>query len=198
MNPLLSYKVYTCVTHHLPTVFMCVRIALVEKQLEQTSHLIDLSKGEQRSKEYLGINPNGVVPTLVDKGMVVIDSTDIVNYLDTTYEPNSLRPDSEAEMQAMYDWMHMAKDNHLSIKTYMYYKLGATGISEEEPTEYRKNQTYDKALLAFHEHCSTHGFSQEDVDKATAVLDDCFAKMDVRLKDHDQLVGDGFSLAEVT
>ncbi|GAF53186.1 glutathione S-transferase [Psychrobacter sp. JCM 18900] len=42
---------------------MRVRIALAEKQLEWTSHLIDLSKGEQRSKEYLGINPNGVVPT---------------------------------------------------------------------------------------------------------------------------------------
>lgn len=177
---------------------MRVRIALAEKQLEWTSHLINLSKGEQRSKEYLGINPNGVVPTLVDEGVVIIDSTDIIDYLDTTYEPKSLCPDTEAEMQAMYDWMHMAKDNHLSIKTYMYYKLSATGLSEEELIEYRKNQTYDKALLAFHEHRSTYGFSQEDIDKATAVLDDCFAKMDVRLKDHDWLVGDAFSLADIT
>ncbi len=177
---------------------MRVRIALAEKQLEWTSHLVDLSKGEQRSKEYLGINPNGVVPTLVNEGVVIIDSTDIIDYLDTIYEPKLLCPDTKAEMQAMYDWMHMAKDNHLSIKTYMYYKLCATGLSEEELIEYRKNQTYDKALLAFHEHRSRYGFSQEYIDKATAVLDDCFAKMDVRLKNHDCLVSDAFLLAEVT
>ncbi len=177
---------------------MRVRIALAEKKLQWTSHLIDLSKGEQRTKEYLGINPNGVVPTLVDEGVVIIDSTDIIDYLDATYEPNSLRPDTEAEQQAMYDWMHMARDNHLSIKTYMYYQLGVTGLSEAVLAEYRKNQTYDKALLEFHEHRSQHGFSQTDIDTATAVLNDCFAKMDARLKDHDWLAGDDFSLADIT
>jgi len=28
INPLPHSKVYTCITHHLPTVLMCVRIAL--------------------------------------------------------------------------------------------------------------------------------------------------------------------------
>ena len=139
---------------------MRVRIAIAEKQLEWTRHLIDLSKSEQRTKKYLGIIPNDVVPTLVDEGVVIIDSADIINYLNTTYKLNSLRPDTESELQTMYDWIYMARDNYLSIKTYMYYKLGATGISKEELVEYRKNQTYDnKALLEFHEHCSQHGFS---------------------------------------
>ncbi|MDR9826987.1 glutathione S-transferase family protein [Vibrio sp. FNV 38] len=180
---------------------MRVRIALEEKGLPWTSHLIDLTKGEQLTKEYIGINPNAVVPTLVDDGVVIIDSADIIDYIDDKYDHNSLRPTLEADQQLMYQWMYLARDNHLSIKTYMYSNLGKTGAmkrTEQQMTEYRENQTFDKALLEFHERFnSADGFSTQDVETATAVIDECFAKMDERLKDHQWLAGDAFSLADV-
>ncbi|MGV2989876.1 glutathione S-transferase family protein [Vibrio sp. E150_011] len=180
---------------------MRVRIALEEKGLPWTSHLIDLQKGEQLTPEYIGINPNAVVPTLIDDGVVIIDSSDIIDYLDSNYIPNSLRPESETEQKEMYEWMYLARDNHLSIKTYMYSHLGASGAmkrSDSTMAEYRKNQTFDMALLEFHERFNSHeGFTEKDIADATSIIDDCFRKMDARLKTHDWLAGDSFSLADI-
>lgn len=181
---------------------MRVRLTLEEKGLDWTSHLLDLMKGEHLTKEYFGINPNAVVPTLVDDGVVIIDSADIIDYLDKKFSPNSLRPELEGDQEQMYFWMHLARDNHLSIKTYMYGNLGRINgkmrRTAEQMAEYRKNQTYDLALLEFHERFnSDQGFTKEDLLKVTDVLNDCFKKMDERLKDHDWLAGDKFSLADI-
>ncbi|WP_028865904.1 glutathione S-transferase family protein [Psychromonas aquimarina] len=180
---------------------MRVRIALEEKGLEWQSHLVDIMKGEQLTKEYIGINPNAVVPTLVDNGVVIIDSADIIDYLDKEYSAGSLRPGSQENEQQMYDWVYLARDNHLSIKTYMYANVGLLEKMKRTPEameEYRKNQTFDSALLEFHERFnSNEGFSKEDLHKATTVIDDCFAQMNERLKDHDWLAGDNFSLADI-
>jgi len=181
---------------------MRVRIALEEKKLDWTSHLIDLLKGENLTKEYFGINPNAVVPTLVDDGVVIIDSADIIDYLDKKFTPGSLRPESKKDQQLMYDWMYLARDNHLSIKTYMYgnVKNGPNmKRTAEQMADYRQRQTFDTALLDFHERFnSNEGFTKEDLDNATAILDDCFKKMDERLKDNDWLSGDSFSLSDIT
>ena len=181
---------------------MRVRIALEEKGLDWTNHLVDLLKGENITKEYFGINPNGVVPTLVDDGVVIIDSADIIDYLDKNFIPGSLRPEAEKDQQQMYDWMYLARDNHLSIKTYMYgnVKNGPKiKRTAEQMADYRHKQTFDSALLEFHERFnSNEGFTKDDLDNATAVIDECFRKMDERLKNNDWLAGDSFSLADIT
>ena len=137
----------------------------------------------------------------MDDGVVIIDSADIIDYLDKKYSPGTLRPASEADEQQMYYWMYLARDNHLSIKTYMYANVGfieSMKKTPEEMEEYREKQSFDSALLEFHERFSSvDGFSKEDLDKATKVVDDCFSQMDERLKDHDWLAGDSFSLADI-
>ena len=42
---------------------------------------LDLGKKDQLKPEYLAINPNGVVPTLVDDGQPIVDSSVICEYL---------------------------------------------------------------------------------------------------------------------
>ena len=51
-----------------------VRLALAEKGLDWADRHIELSKDEHLRAEYLALNPNGVVPTLVHGGRVVIGS----------------------------------------------------------------------------------------------------------------------------
>ncbi len=180
---------------------MRVRIALEEKNLEWTSHPINLLAGENLTEEYFGINPNGVVPTLIDNGVVIIESTDIIDYIDKKYTPGSLRPDSEKDQQLMYDWMNLASDNHLSIKTYMYgnVKNGPSlKKSAEQMADYRQKQTFNSALLEFHERFnSNEGFTKDDLSNAAAVVNNCFAQLDKRLQDNDWLAGEKFSLADV-
>ena len=62
---------------------MRVRMTLIEKGLQWTSHHLDLKKKENISEEYFGINPNGLVPTLIDNGVVHIESNDITNHPNT-------------------------------------------------------------------------------------------------------------------
>ncbi|RKF19876.1 glutathione S-transferase family protein [Alginatibacterium sediminis] len=180
---------------------MRVRLTLAEKQLHWTSHLLDLLKGENYSKDYIGVNPNGLVPSLIDNGTVIIESADIIDYLDMNYSAYSLRPTNEQDLLDMYYWMNLASDNHFSIKTFMYTNAkGGKQLmrSPEQMAQYRENQTFNKALLAFHErYNSNEGFTQIDIDKATNVLNDCFTRINTRLKQHKFLAGEAFSLADI-
>lgn len=72
-----------------------VRIALNIKGLEAERESIHLRRKDQRSDAYLAVNPQGLVPTLVDDdGTVLTQSMAIIEYLDET------RPDTPRLMPA--------------------------------------------------------------------------------------------------
>ena len=68
-----------------------VRIQLEEKGLPWTSKLMTL-RGDQFSPDYLKLNPNGVVPTLVHDGEPVIESSVILYYLEDCFPSPCLMP----------------------------------------------------------------------------------------------------------
>ncbi|HVA13337.1 MAG TPA: maleylacetoacetate isomerase [Stellaceae bacterium] len=72
-----------------------VRIALNLKGLAYEQAFIHLRKNDQRSAEYLALNPQGLVPTLVDdNGTVLTQSLAIMEYLEETRPmPPLLPPD---------------------------------------------------------------------------------------------------------
>src|SRR4029078_11318172 len=62
-----------------------VRLTLAEKGLEFVEHKLRLFQNDQLKPEYLKLNPNGVVPTLVDGGVPIIDSSVSMQYIDEQY-----------------------------------------------------------------------------------------------------------------
>ena len=72
-----------------------LRIFLNIKNIDWHSHEINLIKQEQFSEWFLGINPRGLVPTLVDNGEVHIESNDIMMHLDEKFTKNKLYPDDK-------------------------------------------------------------------------------------------------------
>ena len=61
------------------------RMALEEKGVKWTSRYIDLFKFDQLKPDYLAINPDGVVPTLVHDGAPVRESTIINECIDAAF-----------------------------------------------------------------------------------------------------------------
>ena len=68
-----------------------VRIALYEKNQKVKEHLLTL-QGDQNDPEYVKLNPNAVVPTLVHDGNVVTESSLILYYIDDAFPQPPLMP----------------------------------------------------------------------------------------------------------
>jgi maleylacetoacetate isomerase/maleylpyruvate isomerase len=71
-----------------------VRIALSVKGLDWEQHYVSLPKMEHRDPAYLGVNPQGLVPALVEDGRLFAQSLAILEYLEEAYpEPPFLPRD---------------------------------------------------------------------------------------------------------
>ena len=79
--------------------------ALGELDLEYTRDDIGGPFGGNRETNYLIMNPNGLVPTLIDGDTVLWESNVIVRYLARKYAPNSLLPDSLTDLARAEQWM---------------------------------------------------------------------------------------------
>jgi GST-like protein len=80
-------------------------IALEELAVPYTPHWIDITKGEQKSPEFLAINPNHKIPALVDAeaGTTVFESGAIAIYL--AEKTGKLLPSSGPSRYTTLEWV---------------------------------------------------------------------------------------------
>jgi len=172
-----------------------------EKELEWTNHHIDLGKKENISEEYFGINPKGVVPSLVHDGEVVVESNDILAYLEDKYPDPGFRGVPDDLQHEIDFWLQQSGDLHLpAIKTFQYYKINAALLpkTNEEEALYQKLQK-DPEMLAFHgKHSQGKSFTDEDADAAVALLNTTFKKMNAAIADGGYIVGNTYTLADIS
>ena len=178
---------------------MRVRMTLIEKNLPWTSHHLDLKLKENVSDEYFGINPNGLVPTLIDNGIVHIESNDIIDYLDKTYPEPSLRATGNED--EMLDWLRLAASIHLpAVKPYVYAtkmqkKLKKTAEEQEKYDRLQKNDELKK----FHaRHAGAGELGEKDIAKAYDILEECFTRLENTLEGRRWIMGDRFTLADIS
>ena len=82
-----------------------VRIILDLKKIEYKSKLINLFTGEQHSPEYVKLNPNHLVPTLVVDNDVLLESSLINEYLEDMFPEISARPSDHVRVHQMRLWI---------------------------------------------------------------------------------------------
>lgn len=81
-----------------------VRLVMAQKNIKAVEHHLDLGAGDSHAPEYLRLNSNGVVPTLIDDGNVIIESTIICEYLEEAYPKLSLAPSNPVDRAKMRVW----------------------------------------------------------------------------------------------
>lgn len=108
-----------------------VRIALNLKGLDYDSRAVHLVRegGEQHSDAYRAINPQELVPSLVDGERVITQSLAIMEYLDETRPEVSLLPsDARARARVRAMAMTVSSDAHpvvnLRVMQYLQTQLG--------------------------------------------------------------------------
>ncbi|MCZ6452771.1 MAG: maleylacetoacetate isomerase, partial [Alphaproteobacteria bacterium] len=111
-----------------------VRIALNLKGIPFEVESMDLVKGDQFSDAYRKINPQMVVPTLVDGDSVLTQSMAILEYLDECHpEPPLLPADAAERARVRAICMISVADIHpLLVPRIRKYITQEMGHSEEE------------------------------------------------------------------
>lgn len=110
-----------------------VRIALHLKGLDYQPHVINLLKGEQFSEAYRKINPESVVPTLIDGDRKLVQSLAILEYLEETRpNPPILPSDAETRAHARALGQVVAMEAHtLLVPRVRHYLEKELGLDEE-------------------------------------------------------------------
>lgn len=103
-----------------------------------------------------------MVPSIVDDGIVITESNDIMFYLNEKFPGPNLMPTDEEGISTVKKWVNLASEEHLrTVKTYVYGTTGMKSKKANSMSWYRKMQQ-DKELLKFHEK-SFAGFADSEV-----------------------------------
>ncbi|MDH3445689.1 MAG: glutathione S-transferase family protein [Deltaproteobacteria bacterium] len=177
-----------------------VRFALAEKTLKWEGHHLNLRAGDQQKPDYLRLNPNAVVPTLVDNGAVIIESTMINEYLDDAYPAVPLRPVEAVNRARMRLWtkqlddsVHAATSVISSAIAFRYQKLAAgmeelKSFHDRMPDPAKRERSWQNV---------TKGVESPFFPEAIRRFERLLADMEAALRETPWLAGKEFSLADI-
>lgn len=177
-----------------------VRICLAEKGLPFKDVKLDLGKGKEHLKpEYLKINPNGVVPTLVDGDDIIIDSSVICEYLDEKYPQVRLTPDDLVQRARMRAWMRFLEEVPTAAVRVPSFNMGFLPRFEGLDREQFEQQQADVRPIRkqFYRRMGPGGFKKEDVDASIEQLGNTCRRMNDALASGPWLLGEPYSLADI-
>jgi glutathione S-transferase len=176
-----------------------VRMALAEKALPWEDRRITFATGEHLSDWYKKLNPNGVVPTLVHDDTVVVDSTVINEYLEDVYPERPLRPADLGERAAMRAWrQYIDEVPTVAIRVPSFNAHFVKLVSELSQEQFDAYVEKLPLRKYFYKRMGRTGFSDQDVKDALEQLRQTLERMEESLKEGDWLIGDEFSLADIS
>ncbi len=157
-----------------------VRFVLNAKKLPFEEVKLDLLAGDQLKPDYLALNPNGVVPTLVHDGTVVIDSSVIIEYLDEVFpEWESFTPKEPAKRAAMRALMRFIDEMPAAAVRVPTFNLAFlprfAAMSEEEFVAFAESKPLRKEFMLT---MGRKGFSEKEMNSALDRLERTLVRME--------------------
>ena len=183
-----------------------LRIFFNIKKINWNSHVINLIKQEQFSEWFLGINPRGLVPTLVHDGDVHIESNEIMAYLDDVYKDNKLFPidliDEINKDLAFEDSLHHDL-RRLTFRYIIPHALGKKNPSTIDAKEQfegtiqgKADENKSKEILFWKNHYQK-GITDDEIIESANKFKNIYEDFDKTLKNQKYLKGDEFTVVDL-
>jgi glutathione S-transferase len=177
-----------------------VRLCLAEKKLPFDEIKLDLGAGKDHLKpDYLKLNPNGVVPTLVDDGRPITDSSVICEYLDERYPDVRLTPDDLVERARMRAWMRFLEEvPTAAVRVPSFNMAFLPRFAGLDRDRFLEEQADIRPLRKhFYRRMGPGGFKKEDVEASLEQLGNTWTRMEKALAEGPWLLGAQYSLADI-
>jgi glutathione S-transferase len=184
-----------------------LRIFLNLKKIPWVSHPIDLPGHENMQPWFLGINPRGLVPVLIDDGAVHIESNDIIQYLEKKFPAPKLIPAGhENEVAAL---LKHEDDLHLDLRTLSFRFVFAppgppkpaaaleSYINNGAGTVQGLKDHEKDVQIAFWQRASKEGFTDERARTSAVKFRTEFDALDKALARQPYLMGDDVSVLDI-
>lgn len=137
-------------------------VALEEMQLDYQVHSVDLRKGEQKTPEFLALNPNGRIPVIVDhdnQDFVIFESGAILLYL--AQLTGKLWPDNARQQSQVTQWLmfQMGGIGPMMGQANVFYRY----MEEHIPTAISRYQNEGRRLFeVLNTHLADHEYLVDD------------------------------------
>ncbi|MGD9538916.1 MAG: glutathione S-transferase family protein [Alphaproteobacteria bacterium] len=176
-----------------------VRLCLAEKSLDWVNRHVNIAAEENLTPQYLKLNPNGVVPTLVHDGAPIAESTVICEYLEETHpEAPHLSPRDPLRRAQMRVWLRYNDEvpsMAIRVPTFQHVILPRyQKMSEAEFEAFVERNPLRKPFL---KRLGRTGFSRGDYDMAIEQLHQSLERMETVLGESQWLVDGEYSIADI-
>jgi glutathione S-transferase len=184
-----------------------IRISLKLKGVDWESHMVDLTKGENLSEWFMGINPRGLVPVLVDNGKVIIESNDVLEYIEEKFpEPALIPRDLSEETKRL---LKEEDDLHLDIRaiSMRFFFPYMKPRPDEALEEYANHGTgtvggvpdpHKQVEIEFHRDMqANNGVTDERIQSAASRFRSIYDRMNSQLEQSPYLQGEHISFVDI-
>ena len=183
-----------------------LRIFLNLKEIDWISHHIDLTKNEQFDSWYLGINPRGLVPTLVHNGNVYIESNDIMQYIESVNTDVVLFPNEY--INEIIESLEYEDSLHIDLRTLTFrfivpHKLGKKDLKLLDKKENFKgtiqgdlDRNKQKEIDFWKQHYK-NGITDDQVIKSANNFIVALDKLEKKLCENKYILNDNLSILDI-
>jgi len=131
---------------------------LIELGIEHELRMLDFDRHEQKSPEYLAINPAGRVPTLIIDGQVLTEAAAIVMHLADLHPQAGLAPAPGTPMRAdYYRWMFFCANTLQPAYRAWFYPDEPAGADHVEAAREQARARIEAAWQHVADHMQANG-----------------------------------------
>jgi len=172
---------------------------LKEKGVDFDFHYVDVLQFEQHRADYLKLNPDGTVPTVIHDGKVMTESTQALEYLDAALPGPSFTPEDPLERYRMRWWaMHgtwwAASLSVLGWHSFMGPMVRKMG---DEKLEQLLARIPNKQRRIAWSTAARATFSEEQLEGARDGVRRGVQMLEARLRESPYFAGDSYTIADI-